>query len=255
MSRNCSFIIVTILLLPLATFGQKNKYVPGFMGKKNVIDFSGVVHPHTTFNILNSGGFNENLRPTKDWWDFGFRAGIGRNVKENLMIGFLFTYLKQSSFGPDNMYDNDLGYNLSIRHEMIDYASKGFALRVEFKKHDGLLPIGFSHSFTAGMTQNSIIIRDYTYSKSNMSATPEKGKVSLPKNIPNEFTLAYMANIRQPISQNICINYGLAYNLNFMPGSGILDVFDGNYNEVISNLSRNRRLSIMTAHVGMSFVF
>jgi hypothetical protein len=232
--------LIAICFFPQQSLAQKTN-VPGFLGKKLVLDLSGVVHPHITYNLISETGYNSNLRPTKDWWDFGFKGGIGYQVKPKLMVGFQFSYLKQSCIGPDYMYDATLGYSTQVFHEMLDYSSKSFALK------------GFSHGVSAGLTFNSIVDRNYNY-RGQYDTQIVSGKFDQSVDIPKELSLAYTANMRQPISRNVAINYGLSYNINFMSGGFLSQIYSDYYNSVLEDLSRNRRFSIMTAHVGLSII-
>jgi hypothetical protein len=246
------FSLLTVSIIPFQSMAQKES-APGFLGKKIVLDVSGVVHPHIIYNLISEQGFNSNLRPKKDWWDFGFKGGIGYNVRPQLMIGFQFSYLKQSSIGPDYIYNSDLGYTQSVIHEMLDYNSKSFALKFEFTGQEGLLPVGFSHGLSAGITINSLVNRNYAYRyyyDDQVLSTTLENNIDVPK----EFSLTYTANMRQPLSKNVAINYGLGYSLNFMSGGIISQIYGGYYNDIIEDLSRNRRFSIMTAHVGLSII-
>lgn len=244
--------LFAICLLPYQSLAQKNN-VPGFLGKKLVLDMSGVIHPHFTYNILSQSGYNSNLSQTKDWWDFGFKGGIGYQIQPKLMIGFQFSYLKQSCIGPDYLYDATLGYSVPVVHEMLDYSSKSFALKFEFTGADGILPVGFSHGVSAGLTFNSIVDRNYNY-RGQYDTEIISGKFDQSVDIPKELSLAYTANMRQPISRNVAINYGLSYNINFMSGGILSQIYSDYYNAVLENLSRSRRFSIMTAHVGLSIM-
>jgi len=244
--------LIALCFLPRELQAQRNN-VPGFLGKKIVIDLSSVIHPHITNNVFSETGYNSNLRPAKDWWDFGFKTGIGINVKPKLMVGFQFSYLKQSTIGPDNIYDANLGYTIPIVHEMLDYTSKSFAVKFEFTGSEGLLPVGFSHGVSAGLTFNSIVDQPYTFRYLYDDELITK-KFDQSVEIPREFSLAYTANMRQPISQNLAINYGLTYNLNFMSGGFLSQFYNDYYDSFLEDLSRNRRLSIMTLHVGLSVI-
>ncbi len=244
--------LIAICFFPQQSLAQKTN-VPGFLGKKLVLDLSGVVHPHITYNLIYEGGYNSNLRSTKDWWDFGFKGGIGLNVKPRLMVGFQFSMLNQSSKGPDYIYSSDLGYSEYVIHEMLDYSSKSFALKFEFTGSEGILPVGFSHGVSAGLTFNSIVNRNYNY-RGQYDTQIVSGKFDQSVDIPKELSLAYTANMRQPISRNVAINYGLSYNINFMSSGFLSQIYSDYYNSVLEDLSRNRRFSIMTAHVGLSII-
>jgi hypothetical protein len=136
---------------------------------------------------------------------------------------------------------------------MLDYTSKSFAVKFEFTGSEGLLPVGFSHGVSAGLTFNSIVDQPYTFRYMYDDELITK-KFDQSVEIPREFSLAYTANMRQPISQNLAINYGLTYNLNFMSGGFLSQFYNDYYDSFLEDLSRNRRLSIMTLHVGLSVI-
>lgn len=231
----------------------QTKANPGFLGRKLIIDVAGVIHPHITYNLVNDPGYNSKLLADKDWWDFGYKGGIGYNVAPRLLIGVQFSYLKQSSLGPELLYFEDLGYSISVIHEMLDYSSKSFALKVEFSGMDGIFPVGFTHGLSAGITSNTIINRAYKY-RSQYDDQVFTNDLDLSKSVSKEFSLSYIANMRQPISQNIAINYGLAYQLNFMSNGFFSQGNSNDYNSIVQEVSKNRRLSIMTAHLGLSII-
>lgn len=254
------------LLLTASTAIAQEKN-PGFLGKKNIIEASGIGHFRLINNIANSSNHymrdGNKLVNKKRWFEYGGQIGLNRAINKKVMLGIQASVYKQYA-APQGIYFYDPFYGTStnVTHEMIDIRSITIAPRIEFAPDKGVFPIGFSHCLSIGYTKNKIAEKDYLvrYNEYNGSGNAYAySTVKYTEDAYQEISLGYSLKTRIPLSKRLIFLYAFNYNLNIPIGSQVTPleiIFDGlDDGGINSSVYRSRLFTIFTMNAGLSLAF
>lgn len=250
------------------SFGQKDN---GYFGKKAFIQVQSLMNYPFFYNVFGSIGYAQSgnhLVAKKDNFNTGYRISAGYSVKRNISLIFEFGQDFSSVYLPDYASVDIDGYNIYVKHEMIDVTTTVFMPIIEFGSSKALLPMGLSHQIGFGISNSKAKEKDYMFQYENdywgggPGVTTSYQKYSTSDNDPlnfdnldpvKKYIVMYGLSMRSPITKSLMINYGIKYTLNLGKPKYV-------YNNSIEyqlkdEMSKQRTYSFINLNLGLSFVF
>lgn len=251
-----------LLFVAFSAIAQKEN--PGFLGKKNIVEFSGIGHFRLINNLIRSDYHfkesNGQLVNKKRWFEYGGQIGISRAVSKRVMFGLQASIYKQY-VAPGEIYYEKPGLGSFLaKHEIIDVQSITIAPRIEFAAKKAILPIGVSHCLSFGYTMNSIKKRDYLINYYDYDNTIKSDNVNYNSEPTfKELSIGYSIKSRVPITKSLLFFYSFNYQLN-IPLSANIDLLDFlygtiNFSEVEGQVQKSRLYTLFTMNAGLSLSF
>lgn len=271
---------ITLLLITISySLTAQN---PGYMGKKNIVEVFGTIQNPLFSNLLDMIANRESymkkgnkLEQKRDQIDVGYHFNISHAFSRRFGLAFEYGYdfFSISSGLIDKTYVDQFGFESSHafygEHENLAVKSQIMIPKIEFTSKGGLLPIGITHQLGFGFRSMSIVKKDYLYDLGNtdQGLTTEQ-KLEIETNLTKYSekykgkTLVYVLNLRSPISENILLNYGIRYTLNFMKRiengvwdfEPVSDYYQSEY-EIQNTIRSRTRGSLIFLYFGFSFAF
>jgi len=261
--QKINLLILSLLIINLSFSQQKNK---GYFGKKFYVQIDGLFNIPVFYNLASLGDIEHNrvngtnFENKPHWINYGYRLSAGFNFRRNIGFGI--------EIGNDRSYVAPLpGFNSSsyYNHEILNISTFSFIPKFEFAHDNALLPMGLSHQIGIGMEWSSIINKDYMYNYGFGSSNvlySDPLAIDKPfndiKSIPSakRYVLMYDLTMRNPISKSVFITYGFKYALRASVLNQEEDfVLLKNYRGYLSQINRQRNLSLITFHLGVTFAF
>lgn len=258
---------------------------PGYLGKTNVLELETVFNMpliSNSFSYFDDSWYKKqgkNLAPGKDLFDVGYRLGYMHTFKRNFGCGlefgsdfFSINAMRQESL--DMYIDQNTVSQLNGKLERLDVNSMMIMPKIEFTNEEGLLPIGLTHQLGFGFRIMHVMdkeylsdLYEYQWSGGSVQIPQEELNSKLFDRDQNTFkgtTLYYGLKMRTPITENLLINYGMRYTINFMNGSIYEYIYSNdqynekyylNENEINGMIKERRRWSFIYFGLGLSYVF
>lgn len=261
------FFIITFTWLTINAKAQN----PGYFNRKNVVEFTAIGQYPFFSNVQAMYGEtrefnkvkNDQFKPYRDRFDWGFRIAFNHTFKRNFGAGIEFGYDYFSVQRESRMIINNFLYS-EYFFEKVDAASMMIMPKLEFSNRGSVLPMGITHQIGIGIRLVKPVNKTYQYALYEYGSAFE---------IPDEFaykggtvkgvTFMYAVNVRTPLTKSLFLNYGIRYTANFMgnPRYVIPTTYDGGatlemtQDEFQSLVRRRKQLSLIQASIGLSFAF
>ncbi|MES2589115.1 MAG: hypothetical protein V4622_09050 [Bacteroidota bacterium] len=227
-------------------------------------------------NWSNYGLFvkrNGALEIKKDFLDLGLKVNLKRVIARNCSIGLEAEFELFST-----IYNYNTSGNLNLtetKHQKLNFFSTTLMPSIEFSSRSSIQPIGISQEFGFGITQSSLILKDYLvsgvkqYYDSNVEDYVDKDTSymvsynstfsDLTKNKFHLFLIQYAVNFKKPLSQRLILNYGLSYNIRFY-SYRMRDLMDQSkeytdYGVLAEEMRKKLIRSFMHFKIGLSYTF
>lgn len=272
------FFLLTLIALPAAAQNS------GLFGKTSFVEVTGVGNFSLMNRWLNNDYYykrnGQNLMKAKDLVNGGVYVAVGTAVKRNVALTLEAGWWMFNTDGPSIVRFSAGDYyssTMEIRHENLDVRTFSIMPIVEIGGKEGLLPIGISHQIGVGYTSSKPVEKDYLYAPAmsgpfsyydelgNYHSMDSKdfldslhtvqGGFADFKNKQKGVTLLYGLKVRTPISENVMLNYGVRYTLNFGSKSG-RDQYDFDKEAWTQDeIRRARFYSFISVNFGVSYAF
>ncbi|MFT6443737.1 MAG: hypothetical protein ACJASQ_002707 [Crocinitomicaceae bacterium] len=227
MKKIIFFLICCVIAVN--SFGQDNS---GYFGKRNYVDITSITHVPVMYNLsqakelfyLEPKTGSVDIKTAK-WINTSFNIGVGRAIRNDIIIGAEFGLhlfsLPGFSVRDDEMEpeQNILFANQIFRHETLKAQQFYFMTKVEIGagRDRSILPMGYSHVIGAGMTFSKIRELDYYIDLGDyQSPLPESMNISSSDFIDYSvrykmLKLMYGMKMRIPMGKSLMFSYGVRY--------------------------------------------
>lgn len=252
--------LILLIILFSTTFGYGQN--TGLYGKKTLIEVSAAGYMPLAYNIFNDyynyKNVNNQLVQKKDLFDYSFRVNLSRALKNNFALGFEYSMEFGNATVPERYYyDSWTWESQFIQHEQLSISTTSYMPKLIFASSGDLLPIGLSHQIGFGFTKTKIKDQDYLYETEGQITWVNYDTMMVDlSNVYKGYTFMYEMHINTPLTEAITLNYGIRYNLNYVPkyqnpnNSNIITESD--LNRIIS---RKRIYSFMNFSIGLGYAF
>ncbi len=138
--------------------------------------------------------------------------------------------------------------------------------KIEWKKNNSKLPIGFSHQIGIGVTANNVLDKDYSYEHylrfgGKIEYTPDKPVRTFDSShrLFAGIILAYTLNAKIKLGENLAVNIGGRYQFNYLISSFTGLEYTKNYDFSKSELRQivgySQYLAPFRLSIGIAYMF